>query len=205
MDEKTRERIFEPFFTTREMGRGTGLGLASVYGIIKNHNGFINVYSEKGQGSIFNIYLPASAHQAQTHQRPEAESAPEGSSGRETILVVDDEAMVLDVAGEMLKTLNYQVITVPNGAAAIDLYRREQERVDLVILDMVMPEMNGSEVFHAIRQINPDARVLLSSGYSLNGQASKIMERGCSGFIQKPFTMSELAGKLRKILKQPSP
>jgi PAS domain S-box-containing protein len=205
MDEKTRERIFEPFFTTKEMGRGTGLGLASVYGIIKNHNGFINVYSEKGQGSTFNIYLPALAHQAQNHQRTEAESAPERSSGRETILVVDDEAMVLDVAGEMLKTLNYRVITVPNGAAAIDLYRREQKRVDLVILDMVMPDMNGSEVFTAIRQINPDARVLLSSGYSLNGQAGKIMERGCSGFIQKPFTMSELAGKLRKILEQPSP
>ena len=205
MDEKTRERIFEPFFTTREMGRGTGLGLASVYGIIKNHNGFINVYSEKGQGSTFNIYLPASAHQSQNHQCPEEASAPERSSDRETILVVDDEAMVLDVAGEMLRTLNYRVITVPNGAAAIDLYRREQERVDLVILDMVMPDMNGSEVFDAIRRINPGVRVLLSSGYSLNGQAGKIMERGCSGFIQKPFSISELAGKLRTILEQPSP
>ncbi|MDD3250606.1 MAG: PAS domain S-box protein [Smithellaceae bacterium] len=203
MDEKTRERIFDPFFTTREMGRGTGLGLASVYGVIKNHNGFINVYSEKGQGSTFNIYLPASAYQVPNRQHPEEVSAPERSAGGETILVVDDEAMILDVAGEMLKTLNYRVIAVPNGKAAIDLYRREQERVDLVILDMVMPGINGSEVFDAIRQINPDARVLLSSGYSLNGQANKIMERGCSGFIQKPFSRSELAGKLREILERP--
>ena len=205
MDEKTRERIFEPFFTTKEMGRGTGLGLATVYGIIKNHNGFINVYSEKEHGSTFSIYLPASEKHAAKDRHSAGESAPEPSSGGETILVVDDEAMILDVAGEMLKMLNYRVITVPNGADAIDLYRREQKRVDLVVLDMVMPDMNGGDVFDAIREINPDVKVLLSIGYSLNGQAGKIMERGCSGFIQKPFTISDLAGKLRVVLEKPDP
>ena len=202
MDEKTRERIFEPFFTTKEMGRGTGLGLASVYGIIKNHNGFINVYSEKGQGSTFNIYFPASDKKAGKDSFSETDAAVEKSVCRETILIVDDEDMILDVAGEMLKTLNYKVITAQNGPAAIDLYQRQQENIDLVILDMVMPDMGGGEVFDTIKKINPGAKVLLSSGYSLNGKAGKIIERGCDGFIQKPFTMSDISKQVRKILGQ---
>jgi len=202
MDEKTRERIFEPFFTTKEMGRGTGLGLASVYGIIKNHNGFINVYSEKGQGSTFNIYFPASDKKTGKESPSETDAAVDKSSSRETILIVDDEDMILDVAGEMLKTLNYTVITAQNGPAAIEMYQRQQENIDLVILDMVMPDMGGGEVFDTIKKINPGAKVLLSSGYSLNGKAGKIIERGCDGFIQKPFTMSDISKQVRKILGQ---
>lgn len=202
MDEKTRERIFEPFFTTKEMGRGTGLGLASVYGIIKNHNGFVNVYSEKGQGSTFNIYFPASDKKAGKDSPSETDAAVDKSPSRETILIVDDEDMILDVAGEMLRALSYTVITAQNGPAAIDLYQRQQENIDLVILDMVMPDMGGGEVFDTIKKINPGAKVLLSSGYSLNGKASKIIERGCDGFIQKPFTMSDISKQVRKILGQ---
>jgi two-component system, cell cycle sensor histidine kinase and response regulator CckA len=202
MDEKTRERIFEPFFTTKEMGRGTGLGLASVYGIIKNHNGFINVYSEKGQGSTFNIYFPASVKKDEKDKSPESDLPVDMSPCTETILLVDDEAMILDVAGKMIHTLGYTVITAQDGHTAVDLYKQQQEGIDLVILDMVMPDMSGGEVFDEIKKMNPTAKVLLSSGYSLNGQASRIIERGCDGFIQKPFTISDISKQLRKILGQ---
>jgi PAS domain S-box-containing protein len=202
MDEKTRERIFEPFFTTKEMGRGTGLGLASVYGIIKNHNGFINVYSEKGQGSTFNIYLPVSDKKDEKGKYPEAEIAIQMSPCTETILLVDDEAIILEVAGDMLKSLGYTVITAQDGPKVVDLYKEQQDQIDLVILDMVMPDMNGGEIFDEIKKINPQAKVLLSSGYSLNGKASKIIARGCDGFIQKPFTIGDISRQLRMILSQ---
>ncbi|PKN76880.1 MAG: hypothetical protein CVU52_02915 [Deltaproteobacteria bacterium HGW-Deltaproteobacteria-10] len=198
MDEKTKERIFEPFFTTKEMGRGAGLGLASVYGIIKNHNGFINVYSEKGQGSTFNIYLPASPNNEIKEQNTKQNT--EITRGTETILLVDDESLILDVAADLLKALGYKILTAQNGIAAVDIYQQSKETIDLVILDMVMPEMNGGEVFDELKKINPDVKVLLSSGYSINGQASKIISRGCVGFIQKPFTMLEIARQLRNVL-----
>jgi two-component system, cell cycle sensor histidine kinase and response regulator CckA len=200
MDEKTKERIFEPFFTTKEMGRGTGLGLASVYGIIKNHNGFINVYSEKGQGATFNIYFPAVVKKADRESHPASDSAVDMSPCSETILIVDDETMILNVAGDMLKTLGYTVFTAQDGAAAVALYKQQQESIDLVILDMVMPDMGGGEVFDELKKINPLVKVLLSSGYSLNGQASRIIDRGCDGFIQKPFTIGDIAKQLRDIL-----
>lgn len=202
MDEKTKERIFEPFFTTKEMGRGTGLGLASVYGIIKNHNGFINVYSEKGQGSTFNIYFPVSERKEEKEIFPEWDTSVDLTPCTETILLVDDEAIILNVAGDMLKTLGYTVITAQDGLTVVDLYRRHQNQIDLVILDMVMPDKNGGEIFDEIKKINPRARVLLSSGYSLNGQATKIIERGCDGFIQKPFSIGDISRQLRKILDQ---
>ena len=201
MDEKTKERIFEPFFTTKEMGHGTGLGLASVYGIIKNHNGFINVYSEKGKGTTFNIYLPASTPDDQKDEDRELDVAGDILC-TETVLLVDDETMVLNVASDMMRTMGYTVITASDGSTAVNLYRENHQRIDLVMLDMVMPDMSGSDVFDEIKKINPQAKVLLSSGYSLNGQASRIMERGCDGFIQKPFTLDEISTLLRQILGQ---
>ncbi len=200
MDEKTKERIFEPFFTTKEMGRGTGLGLASVYGIIKNHNGFINVYSEKGQGTTFNIYLPASPKKDTHDKDKNVDGDNVISKGAETILLVDDESMILTVGSELLKTLGYTILTAQDGSSAIDLYKNSKENIDLVILDMVMPEMGGGEVFDELKKINPQVKVLLSSGYSLNGQASRIIKRGCVGFIQKPFTIRDIASQLRKII-----
>jgi two-component system cell cycle sensor histidine kinase/response regulator CckA len=200
MDEKTKERIFEPFFTTKEMGRGTGLGLATVYGIIKNHNGFINVYSEKGQGTTFNIYLPASPRKETKDRNEATDSSAEIAKGTETILIIDDESMILDVGKEMLKTLGYTIHTAQNGPTAIDFYKKAPESIDLVILDMVMPEMGGGEVFDELKIINPQVKVLLSSGYSLNGHASRIIDRGCVGFIQKPFTIRDIAIQMRKIL-----
>jgi PAS domain S-box-containing protein len=199
MDEKTKERIFEPFFTTKEMGRGTGLGLASVYGIIKNHNGFINVYSEKGQGTTFNIYLPASPKKDTHDKGKDVDGDNVLPKGAETILLVDDESMILTVGSELLKTLGYTILTAQDGSSAINLYKNSKENIDLVILDMVMPEMSGGEIFDELKKINPQVKVLLSSGYSLNGQASRIIKRGCVGFIQKPFTIRDIASQLRKI------
>jgi CheY-like chemotaxis protein len=178
------------------MGRGTGLELASVYSIIKNHNGFINVYSEKGQGTTFNIYLPISTQKEIKDQIKQQDV--KIIKGTETILIVDDEAMIISVGRELLKSLGYTILTAQDGPAALEIYKESKDRIDLVILDMVMPEMSGGEVFDELKKINPDVKVLLSSSYSLNGQASKIINRGCVGFIQKPFTISDIASQLRK-------
>ena len=201
MDEKMKDRIFEPFFTTREMGRGTGLGLASVYGIIKNHNGFINVYSEPGRGTTFNIYFPASVKKKMANNDPEMDTLAQSPPTDTTILIIDDEAMILKVATDMLKTLGYRILTAQDGPSAIELYRQKEASIDLVILDMVMPEMGGGEIFDELHKINPEVKVLLSSGYSLNGEAGKILDRGCQGFIQKPFTLADISQQLREILK----
>ena len=196
MDEETQQRIFDPFFTTKEKGRGTGLGLASVYGIVKSHKGFINVYSEIGEGTTFNIYLPASDARLITEKKPPQEML----KGSETLLLVDDEEMIISVGARMLKRLGYQVITAQGGIPAVKTYRKHEHEIDLVILDMIMSDLSGSETFEVLKKINPGVKVLLSSGYSINGQAAEILERGCKGFIQKPFNMKALSQKLRKIL-----
>jgi CheY-like chemotaxis protein len=196
MDKKTKERIFDPFFTTRGMGRGTGLGLASVYGIIKGHGGYIDVDSEKGSGTTFSIYLPASEKQAEKKEEP----AEEVLKGTEMVLFVDDEGMIIDVGREILKTLGYEVLLARGGKEAIEVYKANRERIDMVILDMIMPDMGGGETYDHLKVINPQIKVLLSSGYSIDGQAQEIMERGCNGFIQKPFDVKQLSAKMRKIL-----
>jgi two-component system cell cycle sensor histidine kinase/response regulator CckA len=196
MDKATQGRIFEPFFTTKAVGRGTGLGLASAYGIIKNHGGIINVYSEKGHGATFKIYLPASGKRLIKEKiRHEALL-----TGSEKILLVDDEEMVADVGKDMLEKLGYKIVVAAGGNDAIKLLKTMRNEVDLVILDMIMPDMSGGETFNRLRAIKPDVKILLSSGYSLNGQASEIMQRGCNGFIQKPFNVKQISRKIREIL-----
>ena len=196
MDEQTKERIFDPFFTTKGMGRGAGLGLATAYGIIKGHGGMINVYSEPGHGTTFTLYVPAS----DKNPVEEKTAPPATLRGNETILLVDDEPMVLDVSREMLASLGYRVHTAGNGQEAVALYLEHRDEVDLVILDMVMPGISGSGTFDRLREINPGVKVLLASGYSINGQAQGIMDRGCNGFIQKPFQMGKLSRRVREIL-----
>jgi len=197
IDRETQKRIFEPFFTTKEMGRGTGLGLASVYGIVKSHGGYINVYSEQDHGTTFTIYLPASKKEAAA----EEDILAAVTKGTGTILLIDDEQMILDVGRELLEELGYTVLPVLGGRDAVDAFEKKQDKVDLVIMDMIMPEMSGSETFDRLKEIKPDAKILLSSGYSINGQAAKILRRGCDGFIQKPFNMHQLGDKIHKILK----
>ncbi len=196
MEEKTRQRIFEPFFTTKEMGRGTGLGLAMVYGIIKGHKGYINVYSEKGEGTTFTIYLPASEKEV----RREVKTPEKLLTGHETILFVDDEEVIIAVTRDILESLGYSVRSAKSGHEAIEIYKADRDKIDLIILDMIMPEMGGGETFDRLREINPDVKVILSSGYSLDGQAIKIMERGCYAFIQKPYTVLSLSQKVREVL-----
>jgi two-component system cell cycle sensor histidine kinase/response regulator CckA len=198
MDEATQQRIFDPFFTTKQMGRGAGLGLASAYGIIKSHGGIINVSSKKGHGSTFNICLPVV--ETIVNAKGSAIREEEIKRGSETILLVDDEQTVIDVGKELLGKLGHKVLLAAGGREALDVCEANKDRIDLVILDMIMPEMGGSEVYNRIKEISPDIKVLLSSGYSIDGQATEILKRGCDGFIQKPFTMQKLSGKIRRIL-----
>jgi PAS domain S-box-containing protein len=195
MDPDTIGRIFEPFFTTKEIGKGTGLGLASAYGIIKNHKGIIRVYSEQGHGTTFVIYLPAS----QAVEIDEFQTDYSITKGSEQILLVDDEEGPILVEKLMLKELGYRVMTAENGREAIDIYAKNIDTVDLVALDMIMPEMNGRATYDELKKINADVRVLLVSGYSLNKQVEELLELGCSGFIQKPFDIIELSRTLRDI------
>lgn len=193
MDPKTVQHIFEPFFTTKELGRGTGLGLASVYGIVKGHGGYVDVESEKGRGTTFKIYLPASKEEVYNTIEPPDHI----SKGTGTILLVDDEEMVLEVAEKLLKAIGYHVLTAREGREAIEVYKKHRETVDLVLLDIIMPHMKGGEVFDCLKEINPDIKVLLSSGYSIDGEAAKILERGGKGFIQKPFDLERLSETIR--------
>jgi PAS domain S-box-containing protein len=196
MDEQTLDRIFEPFFTTKEMGRGTGLGLASAYGIVKGHAGYIDVESEEGVGSTFSIYLPSSGREV----KKVATTAEQVIEETGTILLVDDEDVILEVGQDLLQAMGYQVLTAKDGKEAIELYEKNRDDIDIVILDMVMPNMGGGEAYDSMRKINPNIKVLLSSGYSIDGEASQILERGCDAFIQKPFKLKELSQAVRKIL-----
>jgi len=201
MDKATQARIFEPFFTTKEVERGTGLGLASAYGIIQNHAGIIDVSSEKGLGTTFDIYLPAS--EGVVANKGSRAGSKVIERGRETILLVDDEQIILDVAKEMLAGLGYNILSASRGEEALDLYKANRERIDIVILDMVMPGMGGEKVYDRLKEIDPSIKVILSSGYTVNGNIKRILEHGCNDFIQKPFTLHELSQKIRGILDKP--
>jgi two-component system cell cycle sensor histidine kinase/response regulator CckA len=197
MDEKTQKRIFDPFFTTKEMGRGTGLGMASVYGIVQNHKGIITVYSKEGYGTTFDIYLPASEKVAIT---PTKMAKDEVMKGTETILLVDDEEQVLDTAKQMLEYLGYTVLVAQGGEEAWALYQDNRDRIDLVILDMIMPGIGGGEVYKRMKALDPDEKVILSSGYSLDSEAVEVFEHGANAFIQKPFGIIELSYKIREVI-----
>jgi PAS domain S-box-containing protein len=198
MDKATRQRIFDPFFTTKEKGRGTGLGLASAFGIIKNHGGMITVYSELGHGTTFNIYLQASDKEA--HREVPLDGGL--INGSATILLIDDEELIIDVGQAMLERLGYRVFVSGGGLEAIQMIKDMGTEIDLVILDMIMPGMDGGATFDRIREIRPDMPVILSSGYAINGHADKIMRRGCNGFIQKPYNISTLSNKIRHVLDE---
>ena len=199
MDRETKERIFEPFFTTKEMGRGTGLGLASTYGIIRGHKGIITVYSEKGYGTTFNIYLPSSQKEALQEIQPSREIM----KVQGTLLLVDDEKTIIEVTGGMITRLGYQLLIAHSGEEAVEIYRANSGRIDLVIMDMIMPGIGGGEAFDLIKSINPQVKIILSSGFNLSGAAEEIMNRGARAFLQKPFRFDDLSRVVQEILEAP--
>ncbi len=197
MDPEVKKRIFEPFFTTKEKGKGTGLGLAMVYGIVKNHGGYVNFYSEKDMGTRFNVYLPVAEEGADDIPAARQKTMP---GGKETILLIDDEEVIRDLGKEVLETLGYNVLVAIDGAEALEIYERDKARIDLVILDIVMPRVGGKKTFAALKTIQPSVRVILSSGYSINGEAQDILSAGAQAFIQKPYRIDELSAVIRRVL-----
>lgn len=192
-------KVIEPFFTTKGTGKGTGLGLSVTFGIVKSHNGIIRIYSEQGHGTTVSIYLPI---EVVAEYEGRKEIACETERGTETILIVDDEEPVLELAERMLAKAGYTIIATDNGAEAVELYRERSKEIALVMLDMIMPEMDGGDVYRALREIDPDVKVVLSSGYSINGQAGKLMKEGIQSFVQKPFTRSALCSTMRRVLDE---
>jgi len=190
-----QQRIFEPFFTTKGTDKGTGMGLAMVYGIVRNHGGFVRVYSELGQGSRFDVYLPLSVVDAPS------DAGPQPLKGAGRILLVDDEEVIRNVAASMLRNLGYDVVPASGADEAIEYYSRHGDSIDLAVLDMVMPKSGGRECFHALKKINPSVRAILSTGYGLNGKAQELVDEGMKGFVQKPYTLRDLSTAVANALK----
>ena len=184
------KRIFDPFFTTKAQGKGTGLGLSMVFGIVKNHGGCVDVRSEAGVGSVFRVFLPESSEGASKEKAAMDSALPHGC-GR--ILLVDDQEPVREVAKDMLEALGYEVITAADGLEGVSRYRDLWREIDLVILDMIMPNLSGGDSFRRMKEINPKARVVLSSGYSMDGAIQDVMNEGILAFIQKPYRLEELS------------
>ncbi len=198
MDDDLVTRIFDPFFTTRERGEGSGLGLATAYGIIKSHKGIFKVTSQPGKGSSFMIFLPAALSKVKKTSIPEVKQTI--YSGKGSILLIDDEEGVIEVCSEMLKNLGYQVKAVTDGIQAIEVLKSSDFNIDLVILDMVMPIINGQQTFEKIRKIDPDIKILVCSGYTKEDKIQKMIEQGCNEYILKPFDVAVLSEKLNKVL-----
>ena len=198
IDEKMKKRLFEPFFTTKRVGEGTGLGLASVYGTIKNHHGFIDVTSELSEGAMFKIFLMLAKKLKKTLPSVSDEFKP----GKGHILIIDDEDLVREVAQEMLAYLGYTVETCKGGYDAIDYYKKNQNKIDLVITDITMPELSGYDCFRELKKINPNVKVLITSGYSIDRDARKLIKEGALGFIPKPFKLDQLSVTIFNVLQE---
>jgi two-component system, cell cycle sensor histidine kinase and response regulator CckA len=199
MDGVIKKKIFEPFFTTKEVGKGTGLGLSIVYGIVKQHNGFINVYSEPGKGTTFNIYLPVVKA---AMERKEAE-LPRAEGGSETLLIAEDNSEVRKLTKEILENTGYTVIEAADGEEAIRMFEKNRERIGLVVLDVVMPRKNGKEVYDEVKKIKPDVKVLFTSGYTSDIVFNKGVYDPSFDFISKPAPPNELLQKVREVLDRP--
>ena len=202
MDHETQRKIFDPFFSTKSTDdqKGRGLGLSTVYGIIKNHDGFILVDSNKGHGASFHVCLPAS-------DNIEVQEITEGShdivqmqKGSETILLVDDEQEIINIGKNFLEKLGYKPIIARNGIEAVEIFKIYQDEISLIVLDLIMPEMNGKQAFAEIKKIREDSKILISTGYAVDDKIEELLDKGCQGFIRKPFSLNEFSYALRKIL-----
>jgi two-component system, cell cycle sensor histidine kinase and response regulator CckA len=197
MDEGIRERIFEPFFTTKETGKGTGLGLAIVYGIVKQHDGYIDVSSQPGRGTTFTIYLPLITA---TDQPPDSSDSRTVPRGTETVLLAEDEPLVRAITKTILEEFGYTVIEAEDGVDAVDRFQEHRERIQLIILDVIMPKRNGRQAYDAIRLLRPDVKALFMSGYADDILSSKGIRDEALHFIPKPLDQSILLHKVREIL-----
>jgi CheY-like chemotaxis protein len=204
MEPKVMEHIFEPFYTTKEVGQGTGLGLAMVYGIVKSHGGYITCHSELNVGTTFTIYLPVIAAGTAPAERDEAETTTQLPRGQGTILLVDDEETLRQVGQEFLEIQGYTVITAATGEEALELYTKRQSLVDLVILDLVMPGMGGRACLKKILQANPKQKIIIVSGFSADAQAREVIEDGALEFLSKPYDLSGLLEVISHALIEPT-
>jgi len=197
MDQETLQHVFEPFYTTKAVGKGTGLGLAMVYGIVKQHDGHIYCYSEPGLGTTFRIYFPVGDQEAEEAARRTESVLPLGT---ETVLVVDDEQDVRALCHKLLTRAGYQVLTASNGLEALEVFEQERQNIALVILDVIMPEMGGKECFARLRQMDPSVKVLMASGYASGGTANTAEQLGADGFVSKPYRVAQLLRVVRETL-----
>ena len=198
MDTETQKKIFEPFYTTKSMGEGTGLGLAISYGIIKQYNGYIKVYSEPGNGTLFKIYLPLLEEAASLEKKTEASVSVKG--GNETVLVAEDDASMRKLTRIVLESFGYSVITAEDGEDAITKFMENRDRIDLAVLDMIMPKMNGKEVSEALRKMNPRIKIFFVSGYTMAIIKNKELTESGFDFIHKPIRPQDLLIKVREVL-----
>jgi two-component system cell cycle sensor histidine kinase/response regulator CckA len=198
MSPEVQARLFEPFFTTKEPSKGTGLGLAVVYGIVKGHGGFINVYSEVEQGSTFRVYLPA-IEMAVQEKEVEGLELP---TGTETILLVDDEEMVLEFGQGVLERCGYTVLTAEDGVQALEVDQAHQGKITLVVLDAIMPQMSGRECLRRLRELDPQVKVLISTGYTAEGLAQELVAEGALGVVEKSSVLQDFAVAVRAALDQ---
>ncbi len=199
MGEETLKHIFEPFFTTKGMGHGTGLGLAMVYGIIRSHEGHITCVSEPGRGTVFRIYFPVFAGEM-GERKSEVWPMEEAEGGSETILLVDDETILLDLGKDMLSEFGYTVLTAESGEEALGLYEGEGMKIDLVVLDLSMPGMGGHRCFQELRRINPGVKVIVASGYTSDDKVKETLESGACGFICKPYRLQDMLKKIKDVM-----
>ena len=198
MDNETREQIFDPFFTKKEVGKGTGLGLATVYGVVKNHGGCINCYSEVGRGTSFKIFLPAI--QSTASDRLENKIAEEAPGGHETILLVDDEDAIRELGQNVMSRKGYKVMLAATGEEALEIYKEQGENIDLIILDISMPGMGGHKCLEELIRQDPEVKVVVASGYSLSGDLYNVLASGASTFVPKPFLFNDLLAEVRDVL-----
>jgi PAS domain S-box-containing protein len=199
MSPEVQARLFEPFFTTKEVGRGTGLGLAVVYGIVRGHEGFITIYSEEGEGSTFRVYLPAIALAVEESEVKVSELP----TGTEVILLVDDEETVRKLGQRILERCGYTVLMAEDGFQALEVYKAHRGEIALVVLDVVMPQMGGRECLRQLRQLDPEVRVLISTGYTANSSAQGMVSEGALGVVEKPFLLQDFAIAVRMALDKP--
>lgn len=201
IDEATRKRIFEPFFTTKELGKGTGLGLSVVYGVMQSHEGFVDVESEFGNGTVFHLYLPVALRSVETETNvPKTQDAAPG--GNETILLVEDEEALLALVRKTLEVKGYRVLTAQDGLEALDFYKRHVDQISVVVTDMGLPKLGGWEAARKMREINKHVKIILASGFLEPGKKEKLARDGMTHFIQKPYNPNQVLAKIREVIEQ---